>query len=90
MIQTCEMKDLKKLPTNIQGLFPDETGPGTLILYRATGEKRAPNLFEYFLSGSIITAYRANTNQMTTEYWIAERVELKTCSVCNGRGEVAK
>ena len=79
-----------QMPATLEsGLFPGEGMRTVSWLYWATGEKRAPRVFEYFLSGNPVTAYQAHTDQMTTEYWIAERAHLKTCPACDGRGEVA-
>ncbi len=44
---------------------------------RATGEKRPPKKDEWYLSGSIIAAYRA-AEDMTTPLWIAEMFEVKS------------
>lgn len=38
--------------------------------YQATGEFRAPKQGEYYLSGAIVTAYRA-AQDLSTAYWIA-------------------
>jgi hypothetical protein len=39
-------------------------------MYVASGEWRSPRRGEFYLSGSIIAAYRA-CNDLTTNYWIA-------------------
>lgn len=73
-----------------RGLFPGElffNSPRD-VKYRATGEYRAPRRGEFFLSGAVITAYRANTDIMTTPCWIAEPVKLVTCQHCSGSGKV--
>lgn len=57
--------------------------------YKATGEFRAPKRGEYYLSGAIVAAYKAH-NDLTSAYWIAVPVELKTCPTCNGSGKVEK
>lgn len=38
-----------------------------------TGEKRPPRKGEYYLSGAIVAAYRAE-NDLSTEYYIAELI----------------
>lgn len=74
-----------------RGLFPGEFSfsvrPDRDIRYRATGEYRQPRRGEFFLSGAIITAYRA-PNDLSTPYWIAEPVRLVACSHCGGTGKV--
>lgn len=47
---------------------------------RWTGEKRPPRRGEYFLSGAVIEAYKAE-NDLTTPYHIAELVEIETKTV---------
>jgi hypothetical protein len=42
--------------------------------FRSTGEFRKPRKGEYYLSGAIITAWRA-TNDLDSPYWIAREVE---------------
>ena len=43
--------------------------------YKATGEFRAPKQGEFYLSGAIVTAYRA-PNDLTQEYWTAREVRV--------------
>ena len=54
-----------------------------------TGEKRPPKKGEYFLSGAIVTAYKAH-GDIDTEHWIARKVKMVKCACCNGYGEVAE
>jgi hypothetical protein len=61
-----------------QGFFRGEQAinlgiPGK-TRYLATGEFRAPKRGEYYLSGAIITAYRA-PNDLTQVFWIAKPIE---------------
>jgi len=57
--------------------------------YRSTGVKRFPKKGEFFLSGAIITAYKALAD-MSTEYWIAKEVKLVECACCKGTGKVVQ
>ncbi len=50
--------------------------PLSAIRARWTGEKRCPKAGEWFLSGSIIEAYRSYAD-LSTEHYIAELVEVK-------------
>ena len=70
-----------------RGVFPGENQFKPNIRYTATGEYRNPLKGEYFLSGSIITAYFAQTD-LSTPYWVAKAVELKQCPCCKGTGKV--
>ena len=45
--------------------------PNQEIKAIATGEKRSPNKGEWYLSGSIVEAYKA-TNDLTTSFQIAK------------------
>ncbi len=55
--------------------------------FQATGEYRNPQKGEWYLSGSIIEAYRA-PNGLSSAYWIAKPVKLVTCKHCQGTGKV--
>jgi hypothetical protein len=66
---------------------PKDTYPGEFLVgqkdirYKATGEFRAPKKGEYYLSGAIIQAYRANADfNDNMQFWIAApgRVTTKT------------
>jgi hypothetical protein len=50
---------------------------GDRIVFVASGEFREPEAYEYFFSGAPITAYLATQN-LTTKYWIAVPVAIKT------------
>lgn len=54
--------------------------------YMWTGEKRPPKAGEYFLSGAIITAYKAHAD-MGHWYHIAVEVPRPVCPTC-GRPRV--
>ncbi len=47
----------------------------------ATGEKRAPKLGEWYLSGAVVGAYLATTDRITIKYPIARLVMTKTTTV---------
>jgi hypothetical protein len=68
-----------------QGVYP---GEHRSTKYRATGAFRCPRAGEYYLSGAIIQAWRA-PNDLSSPYWIAERVEMVRCTHCGGKGETA-
>lgn len=74
----------------------DATYPGEFVFgapgrkrYRWNGEKRPPRKGEFYLSGSIITAYQAR-GDLSYPYHIAEEVCMIPCPTCNGRGEIAR
>lgn len=81
-----------RVPVNLRGLFSSEVqtliGGREFIKFRATGEKRSPLKGEYYLSGAVVTAYRAPSD-MTGAWWIAEAVLMAKCSTCCGSGHVA-
>lgn len=56
-------------------------GDNPKLRYTATGEYRPPRRGEYYLSGAIITAYRA-PNNLTQSYWIASPRKRQTCPTC--------
>lgn len=71
-------------------LNPKATYPGSEFgskRYQWTGEKRPPKAGEWYLSGSVITAYKAK-GDISYPYHIAKEVELKACPCCNGSGKV--
>lgn len=70
-----------------RGVFPGENQFKPNIRYVGTGEYRNPLKGEYFLSGSVVTAYLA-PNDLSTPYWIAKPVEMKQCHCCKGTGKV--
>jgi len=65
-----------------RGVFPGEGYTGERFLYEASGEYRAPRKGEYYLSGSVIEAYRA-PNNLTLEFWIAVPAKPKPLEVCS-------
>jgi hypothetical protein len=81
-----------RVPVNLRGLFSGEIrhwlGVREFIKFRATGEKRSPLKGEYYLSGAVVTAYRAPSD-MSGDWWIAEAVLVVKCSTCCGSGYVA-
>lgn len=52
--------------------------PGYMVQY--TGEKRAPRINEWFLSGAVIEGYLASHN-MSVAYHIAKRVKVKVTAI---------
>jgi len=60
----------------VKGLYPVEGKPGN-IRAQWTGEKRTPKQGEYFLSGAIIMAYRANIDYQVDAFPIARLVEVR-------------
>ena len=57
--------------------IPNWRENGNNVRARWTGEKRPPRKGEWYLSGSIIEAYRA-ANDLLTPYHIAELVKTRT------------
>lgn len=55
--------------------YPVEGKPGNIRAVN-TGEKRAPERGEYYLSGAIVCAYRAHSD-LRTAYYIARLVEVE-------------
>ena len=49
--------------------------------YKASGEFRPPRKGEHYLSGAIITAYRA-PNDLDSPYWIAVEHTPVACPTC--------
>lgn len=72
------------------GVYPGEfTTPKNARYYQATGEFRPPKKGEYYLSGNPILAWDApNDFGPNMAFWIAKKVDLKTCPLCSGRGQV--
>lgn len=72
-----------------KGLYPSEFYGRAKFRYRATGEFRPPKKGEFYLSGAIITAYRA-PNDLSSPFWIAVpvNVNMVPCKHCNGVGAV--
>lgn len=63
---------------------PSATYPGEgwgKMRYQWTGEKRPPKAGEYYLSGSVITAYKS-LGDMSYPYHIAKAVDPKPCPCC--------
>ena len=50
---------------------------GLSVMARYAGEKRPPKKGEWYLSGAVVTAYRA-PNDLSTEYHIAKLVVVET------------
>ncbi len=55
-----------------KGIYHGEHPRTFYTFYKATGEFRKPKRGEHYLSGAVITAYRA-PNDLSTAFWIAER-----------------
>lgn len=72
-----------------KGYYPGEyTFKDVDKRYSATGEFRPPRKGEYYLSGAIITAYKA-VNDLTQSHWIAvANGKQVKCQCCNGTGKV--
>jgi hypothetical protein len=70
--------------------YPGEFSPlRPHIRFRWNGEKRPPKAGEWYLSGSIITAYKAQSD-LSYPYHIAEAVEVTcTCGSCPVHGRRA-
>lgn len=58
------------MPKPTGSYFGQYVGSRSRKKYQATGEFRPPRRGEFYLSGSIVTAYRA-ANDLGTAYWIA-------------------
>ena len=59
------------------GLYPVVGEPSHKVRARWTGEKRPPLKGEWFLSGSIISAYQTR-NDLSMDYHIAELVTVES------------
>lgn len=62
------------------GVYPGATARRSWFQW--TGEKRPPLKGEYYLSGSIITAYKCEGDGMTYPYHIAREVKRPVCPHC--------
>ena len=60
---------------NTTRFYPVEGKPSNIKAIR-TMDKRRPKKGEYYLSGAIVTAYRA-PNDLETAYYIAQLVEVE-------------
>jgi hypothetical protein len=68
--------DLAKLGLTIQTAL----GYRNFVKAIQTGEFRPPRQGEWYLSGAIVEAYRA-PNDLTTDYFLARLVKVKTVTV---------
>ena len=76
---------LRAIPKNLNRVIHGEK----YGYFRPTGEFRKPKHGDFFISGAVPTAYVA-FQDLDTECWIAEEVELRECPYCGGLGKVPK